>query len=463
MTASKKPRIIFGSLFLLGVTAVSMIIGSVYWLTGRIDQLERESTESIVELMVTEKVSQVGASTADYAHWSLAYELVKSNDEESLNDNIGTGAAEGYLFDQIVILDASGQVLHNYTKDGAVTQLDQFDLGSIQPFVSKLRETAPADHEIISGIGQVNGIYGAVAAGFITPDYVSTLKGEPLPIMLGIKFFTHDVLGAIARLTQGTGYAIKPINDGAQKPAIGLAGPDGTPVAQLVWTHKQVGTILRTEVMPGILLVCLGIFGTCLLAARYFHLQSKALERAVIVASTDRLTGLLNRSGLDELLREPETRARIDAGQAAVLYLDLNDFKILNDEHGHQAGDHALKTTAERLKASVRPQDHVVRLGGDEFICVVLDEAPGAAAKSVSDRVLISCNTPIAFADFEKILGPSLGVAVGKPGIAWATLLARADEAMYQAKRHKQTVAVFFEDPKESGVKTASGAKAIAA
>ncbi|EDQ31716.2 diguanylate cyclase (GGDEF) domain protein [Hoeflea phototrophica DFL-43] len=459
MMAGNTPKHIFGYLFLLGIVAVGMILGSVFWLTGRIDQLEKESSESIVELLVTEKVAHVKASTSDYSYWDLAYELVKAEDAAGLYDNIGAGATESDLFDHIIVLSADGQVLHVYDGTGAMTSAEQFDVESVQPFLSRLRETRPKDYVTVSGIGQIKGIYGAIAASWITPDYLARVDAASLPIMLGVKLFGDEALHTIAKMTQGTGYAITPADNPPNEPSVDLVGPDGTPVAQLVWTHKHVGTMLRMEIMPGILLVCFGIFAICVFAARYFHQQSKALARAMTVASTDKLTGLLNRSGLDEVLRKPDAKARIDAGEVAVLYLDLNDFKKLNDEHGHREGDHALKATAERLKASVRPHDYVVRLGGDEFICVVFDQNPAAAAKSVSDRVLISCNAPIAFVGFECILAPALGVAVAEPGIAWETLLGRADAAMYSAKRKQLRIAEFYVPENAGGLEDAAVSK----
>lgn len=439
-----KPKFIFGYLLLLGIVAVSMILGSVFWLTGRINQLEKENNESIVELLVTEKVAQVKASTADYSNWNLAYELVSANDVDGLYENIGSGATETALFDHIVILRADGQVLHLYDGTGSIASAEQFDVQSIQPFLSRLFETEPGDYVTVSGIGKVNGIYGAVAASWITPDYFARIDPASVPIMLGVKLFNDDTLQAISNLTQGTGYAIAPTSIPPKEPGVDLVGPDGTPVAQLVWSPNDMGTALRKEIMPGLLLVCFCIFGICLFVARYFHQQSKALERAVVIASTDKLTGLLNRSGLEDVLRTPDAKAALNAGNVAVLYLDLNDFKKLNDEHGHMAGDHALKTTAERLKASVQPHDHVVRLGGDEFICVLFDQNPKAAAKSVSDRVLISCNSPITFADFDRIVSPSVGVAVAEMGMTWNTLESRADMAMYSAKQKKRHTAEFF-------------------
>lgn len=440
-----KPRFIFGYLLLLGIVAVGMILGSVFWLTARLDQLEQEGVENVVELMVTEKVERVKVSTSDYAHWNLAYELTVANDEDGLYDNLGSGATESDLFDQIVILDGTGRVAHVYDSTGTIASPADFDLPGVKPFLSRLDETAPAGYVTVSGIGKVNGVFGAVAATRITPDYFENLGDAPLPVMLGIKLFTEDALQAIATLTQGTGYAITPIGHPPAEPGVELAGPDGTPVAQLVWTLRQGGSALRAEIMPGVILVCTGIFAICLFAARYFHQQSKALERAMVVASTDKLTGLLNRSGLDEALRAPKTKSRIDAGHVAVIYLDLNDFKALNDEHGHEDGDQALRTTAARLRNAARPHDIVARLGGDEFICLVFDQAPGAAATAVSDRILINHAAPMVFAGHEKTLRPSLGIALGEPGQAFETLLARADKAMYQAKRRKQTTAVFHD------------------
>ena len=444
MAANAGPRLIFGKLFLLGILAVGMILGSVFWFTSRIDQLERDNAEGIVQLLVTEKVSQMQASTADYAHWSFAYELVAAKDEQGIRDILGVIDTDHEIFDHVVILDAAGQVLHAYGASAAMHPARPFDPQSVEPFLAKLRETNAADYVTVSGIGQINGVYGAIGATRITPDYVARIDGESLPVMLGIRLFTEDQLKAIAELTRGTGFAIVPLDGESREPEVELSGPDGTAVARLVWSQDRMGTALREEVMPPILLVCLGIFGFCLSAARYFHQQSKALERAMTVASTDKLTGLLNRSGLDEVLRTPEAKAQVEAGHLAILYLDLNDFKKLNDEHGHEDGDHALRTTADRLRQSVRPHDHVVRLGGDEFIGVVFDQSPAAAARTVSDRVLIACSQPIVFADHDKILMPSLGIAVAERGIGWDTLLGRADQAMYQAKRSKQTTAVVF-------------------
>lgn len=447
MAATAKHQLIFGKLLFLGFLAVGMILGCVFWLTARIDQLERESAGDIVQLLVTERVNHVEGSTGDYAYWSFAYEIVSENNISSIEENIGSGATEGGLFDQIVLLDSKGNITHVFNADGEKTEPEAYDTQGIEPFLTSLRKTKPGDEVTISGIGQIDRMYGAIGAAWITPEYYENLNGTALPIIVGIKYFSDDALQAIANLTQGTGYAITPKTGTSGQSAVELEGPDGSTIAQLVWSPQNLGTVLRKEIMPGIVLVCFGIFAICVSAARYFHKQSKALDRAMTIASTDQLTGLLNRSGLTNVLAHSELSTNLDAGTAAVLYLDLNDFKKLNDKHGHKVGDYALKVTAERLKQAVRSEDYVIRLGGDEFIAIVLDKKPELAAKSISDCLMISFKEPMTYAELELVLTPSLGVAIATPGMTWDTLLGQADEAMYRAKRKKQkTAEVFAED-----------------
>lgn len=168
------------------------------------------------------------------------------------------------------------------------------------------------------------------------------------------------------------------------------------------------------------------------------------MERARKVASTDELTRLLNRSGLDGVLRSCAVASHVDAGHIAVVYLDLNDFKILNDTLGHKAGDRALKVTAQRLQSCVRDADSVARLGGDKFICVILDKDPAVAADLVSSRLAETSGMPIDFGAQQRVLRSSIGVAVSMAGIDWDTLLEKADAALYFAKRQKAEDAVHF-------------------
>ena len=153
-------------------------------------------------------------------------------------------------------------------------------------------------------------------------------------------------------------------------------------------------------------------------------------------ASTDLLTGLPNRLGLAERLAPG--RSALPSGGMAVLYVDLDRFKAVNDRFGHRAGDLLLAEFAGRLMECIRPGDLVARLGGDEF-AVILFEVDAAQAQAVSERIVLSAATPFIVDTHLVAVGASVGVAVASDPQEKASsierLLRLADTAMYQAKR----------------------------
>jgi diguanylate cyclase (GGDEF)-like protein len=147
-------------------------------------------------------------------------------------------------------------------------------------------------------------------------------------------------------------------------------------------------------------------------------------------ALTDPLTGVANRSAL---------RRRLDAARepVTVAMLDLDDFKPVNDTHGHDAGDVVLRAVAERLAGSVREEDLVVRLGGDEFVIVFADGTPDDGVAQSVERVIDAIEAPIGLRGDPPVLVQvrvSAGVATGSA----AEVVRLADAALYQAKRKKR-------------------------
>jgi diguanylate cyclase (GGDEF)-like protein/PAS domain S-box-containing protein len=153
------------------------------------------------------------------------------------------------------------------------------------------------------------------------------------------------------------------------------------------------------------------------------------------LALHDPLTGVRNRAMLDaDIDRALRTRDR-DGGVVAVLYLDVDDFKQINDEHGHETGDRALIVLSTRLRDALREEDTVARLGGDEFALVAhLPSAEHAA--ELRDRVEAVCAEPLVLAERSVSVRVSVGMTVVDTfGCASAQALAAADAAMYARKR----------------------------
>jgi diguanylate cyclase (GGDEF)-like protein/PAS domain S-box-containing protein len=178
-------------------------------------------------------------------------------------------------------------------------------------------------------------------------------------------------------------------------------------------------------------------------ATRDITARVEAEHRLNRMALADPLTGLANRAALTQQLEELLVQGR----QLAVLFLDLDRFKVVNDSLGHSAGDELLRTVAGRLAGTCREGDVVARLGGDEFVIVAqgLDE-PGAVA--LADRVQQVLSAPVRVAGHELVLSASVGIVAAPSGLALEqdaeTLLRDADVSMYRAKARGRARAVVW-------------------
>ena len=155
---------------------------------------------------------------------------------------------------------------------------------------------------------------------------------------------------------------------------------------------------------------------------------AEALHR---MAMLDSLTGLHNRRFAEERLAGEVARSHRSGYPLTIIMLDLNDFKHVNDRYGHAAGDEVLKGFAERLKVLVRVSDLAVRLGGDEFLVVLVDCEPDMAERLVSriGTVRVPYRRTVIAVNF------SAGWAGCRPGESAEKLMERADQALYAAKR----------------------------
>lgn len=168
-------------------------------------------------------------------------------------------------------------------------------------------------------------------------------------------------------------------------------------------------------------------------------LQRVRLQRQLaLLALHDQLTGVGNRQLLQTTLDDAITAATAAEESLAVLFLDVDEFKSINDSFGHAAGDMVLVELASRLRLGVRSGDVVGRIGGDEFVAI----CPGAdaqAAEAIAQRILTVCRMPIAVPDGIISASVSVGISLHHPGDGplpdAQQLLVRADAAMYDAKR----------------------------
>jgi diguanylate cyclase (GGDEF)-like protein len=202
----------------------------------------------------------------------------------------------------------------------------------------------------------------------------------------------------------------------------------------------------------GLLAVSYWFFLTALImtTARLFDERLRALDalhashlETEAAAMTDPLTGLANRRAFVLKLETP-SRSEPDASGYALLYLDLNRFKNVNDVLGHHVGDAMLRACAKRIESAARSEDFVARLGGDEFAIIAEDTNDRAAADSLARRLLSELCKPYAIDGHALSVGASIGIALSSEfGTNGEELLKQADLAMYASKASQESIRYF--------------------
>jgi diguanylate cyclase (GGDEF)-like protein len=304
-------------------------------------------------------------------------------------DGSGTLVARSRDADRFVGQKAVPAVLAQLRGDGPRTIETQTKEGI--PVVSSLA------HSRVSTWSVAVGAPRSVLEGQLVQLIGWTCAGLSLALALGL----WVALRLAGRVTQ----AVRGLNDAAL--ALGRGDPVRLPPLQLVEADAVGAAILQA---------------------------ARILDNARHLAHHDPLTGLSNRLLFDEMLRHHLADQARSGGALAVLALDLDGFKAVNDQHGHPAGDRLLQAVAGRITHALRAGDVAARLGGDEFM-VLLAPASADQALATAQRLLQALSVP--YDAVQQPVGTSIGVAVAEAGsgVDATELVARADRALYDAKR----------------------------
>ncbi len=284
---------------------------------------------------------------------------------------------------------------------------------AVQPVIEQIRANGPRSVETLTkeGIPVVSSFSPSRVSGWAVAVGAprSVLEGQLLTLIgwtsaglsLAMLLGLWVALRVAGRVTQ----AVRGLNDAAL--ALGRGEPVVLPPLQLVEADAVGAAILQAALI---------------------------LDDARHLAHHDPLTGLCNRLLFDEMLAHHISDMARNGGTLAVLALDLDGFKAVNDQHGHPAGDRLLRTVAERLTHTLRAVDVAARLGGDEFV-VLLAPASTEQARATAQRLLDALSE--AYDGVSPRITASIGVAVagGAEVIDATALMARADRALYDAKR----------------------------
>ena len=209
-------------------------------------------------------------------------------------------------------------------------------------------------------------------------------------------------------------------------------------------------TIFVPEINFNVLVVSfgyIGVFSALLIVTMWQRnvIEQARQEKIHFQASHDDLTGLPNRALFHDRLTQALARMERNGVNGCVLYLDLDDFKHVNDEFSHEAGDHVLKVIADRIQKCKRKTDTGARFSGDEFV-ILLENVNGPRnAASIAKKLLDTISTPIQVQNSEVIVSASIGIAmIPQDGLDGSDILINADTAMYAAKSDGKNAISFF-------------------
>ena len=275
--------------------------------------------------------------------------------------------------------------------------------------------------------------YGTTGKAYVT-DAAGTVVASTDPTAIGTSLGQPR---AVAGVQQGRAAVY---DDGATAATVayapfGIGGWAGVTVQSSAEFYGPIrsGHLSMELVIVALLAVASGI--VLVLGYKREAARRRFHEQLAHQAHHDGLTGLANRSLFHDRLGQALARAKRQTSTVAVIYLDLDGFKPVNDQEGHDAGDALLVEVAQRLREVVRAEDTVARMGGDEFAIVMEDLDDIAVVKGIAARIVEVVSRPVVLDGREIFIGASVGIAHSREGHGDVeSLLRDADLAMYRAK-----------------------------
>jgi diguanylate cyclase (GGDEF)-like protein/PAS domain S-box-containing protein len=276
---------------------------------------------------------------------------------------------------------------------------------------------------------ELEGVSGIVVVDTTQPGHPLTYVSPGFELLTG--YGAAEVLGRSCKLLQG------PDTDPRSIAVLAGAVAEGREAYATLLNYRADGTPFWNEVSIAPQRDDAGQVARYLGVQKDVTARMRADARIAELAYFDALTGLANRAALHDDLRSALHNARIHDRELALLFIDLDDFKRVNDRHGHHVGDALLRAVADRLRAVIRPQDLLARQGGDEFL-LLLKDLPGNAAEVAAElagRVVAALREPITVEGFTLEVRASVGVSTfPRDAVTAEDLLRHGDAARYIAK-----------------------------
>jgi diguanylate cyclase (GGDEF)-like protein len=421
----------------------------------------RHQQQRMIEASFSQSLNEHLRQLRSLSRWGpFEQHLAEGNSSRWLDENIGLWLYEMFGHQLILVLDQQNQIVRVW-REGQPVSAPEDD-----PLIGEVLQSPlvndPVRHDN-ADYARVTNRAAALAVGNIQRDD----NALPRFRLVSLKFLDEGYLAGLAERNQLQGLHF---SDGTPQPGTGarylLIAQAGEAVGYLNWIPSRPGAQMLRTIGPSTGLAVLAISLLCLYMVRRLWNSSVNLSQSMLrlgaseaqaqhLAFHDVLTGLPNRALVEDRLTQALALATRHDQRVALLLIDLDRFKTINDTHGHHAGDELIIAVAQRLSRIVRASDTVGRIGGDEFIVVMPDVDNIGQVHSLAQRIIDELSEPFTLFGSDVWSGASIGLALApKDGVDRLELMRKADIALYEAKSGGRGTYRQFERAMDESVRT---------
>jgi diguanylate cyclase (GGDEF)-like protein len=443
---------------------LAAILGLLEWSGREVDRIARTRDGAIVSVVVAQGIERIGHAQESATLWDEAVSHVRAASPNLawLHTNMGVWLHDYAGANEVYIVDARGRPFYAMREGRQVLPETYIAVEHVtEPMIARLRRMHGVPARRGDGLAMLSPgqadlaiLRGRPAIVSIKPILSNSGSLPQAPgseaIHVAVEYLDDGFFARIGRQygLANAHYAIAP-EAGRGLRSVALRDRAGGTVGYLVWTPFAPGSQVTAALGPALALVLLlsvaVIYVLASRLARRTHDLEESRQHAQHRAMHDELTGLGNRAMFEARLDEALSRSRRHKSLLALLYIDLDRFKQVNDTLGHPAGDTLIRQVARRLVAEVRGYDIVARVGGDEFAIIIGEPEDRFAVERICARIVAELERPFDLAGSQAFIGASIGVAVAPAhGLDRTELTRKADIALYKAKTDGRSRYLFF-------------------